>query len=497
MKKTIFRTAGRSRMKPNGKPNILFLMADMMQNRVLDPDHPCLVHNLDRLAGRGLRFNRAYSPCPICSPARASLMTGLLPHNHGVIENPHTLDPDQSVIRSDRPHWAQRLRDEGYRTGYFGKWHVERTLDLRRYGWEEGVPTEGEKFQELRAANDLSEKVHPPSFTLTHPPGYGPRLIYGVTEDIPEKRNMGITADLSQRFMEKCISDPERPWCCFVSFQAPHHPFVVSRDTIEKYDLEQIPLSPSGSDDLEGRPGLYRKAAEVWKDMTDRQRREASAFYYARITEADGQIGRLLHLLDESGQSERTIVVFTSDHGQLDGAHGLFTMNCTASEELHNIPLIIRGPGVPAGKLTDARVGLHDLCPTLMKLSGSKPFDSSDSRSFASVLDDPEKASGDFTVGFSEYYGSRYKYSNRVIWDDDWKYVINGFDYNELYNLREDPYEVKNLARDPARRTEVERLMVGAWNIMKETGDHTLVRSDYPTTRLAPVGPDFHLEDVS
>src|SRR5690554_1684519 len=110
-------------------------MVDQMQGRVLAPDHVCRTPNLDRLASQGIRFSRAYTPNAVCSPARASLFTGLLPHNHGVMEVIHTVDSDQCCLRTEKPHWAQRLTELGYRTGYFGKWHVERTGDLEAYGW--------------------------------------------------------------------------------------------------------------------------------------------------------------------------------------------------------------------------------------------------------------------------------------------------------------------------------------------------------------------------
>src|SRR5690606_12243037 len=122
--------------QPFMTPNLLFLMTDQMQGRVLDPAHPCITPNFDSLAARGIRFTRAYTPNAVCSPARASLMTGLLPHNHGVLCVTHTVDEDQAVLRKEHPHWAQRFVEAGYRTGYFGKWHVERSNELAQFGWQ-------------------------------------------------------------------------------------------------------------------------------------------------------------------------------------------------------------------------------------------------------------------------------------------------------------------------------------------------------------------------
>ncbi|MCK5804361.1 MAG: sulfatase-like hydrolase/transferase, partial [Lentisphaeria bacterium] len=118
------------------RPNILLFLPDATAAHVIRPDSDCLTPNIDRVAARGLRFNRAHTVLPTCSPARASLMTGMLPHNHGVLQVEHTVDDDQSVLRTEYPHWAQRLSEAGYRTGYFGKWHIERTNQLEDFGWQ-------------------------------------------------------------------------------------------------------------------------------------------------------------------------------------------------------------------------------------------------------------------------------------------------------------------------------------------------------------------------
>src|SRR5690554_6548051 len=117
-------------------PNILFLMCDQLQAEVLKKDSNCLTPNIDRLLSRGLQFERAYTPNAVCSPARASLMTGLLPHNHGVLQVTHTVDDDQCNLREHFPHWAESLVEKGYTTGYFGKWHIERSNDLKKFGWQ-------------------------------------------------------------------------------------------------------------------------------------------------------------------------------------------------------------------------------------------------------------------------------------------------------------------------------------------------------------------------
>lgn len=463
----------------SASPNILFLMTDQMQGRVLEPDNPCITPNLDRLAARGVRFRRAYTPNAVCSPARASLMTGLLPHNHGVLYVEHTVDADQAELRTEFPHWAQGLDDAGYRTGYFGKWHVERTNELSRFGWQAQGGLGGRP--DWDAARFSLERY------LDGPPGYRPNRFYGVCDLPASQRGMGKKTDAALGFLDTALAG-DAPWCCFVSFTEPHDPFYCHEEAFAQYDVDAIPLQPNVYNDLQGQPNLYRRAAQIFDNFSEREHREAAACYYASITEIDEQFGRLLERVEAAGQLDDTIVVMTSDHGEHLGAHGLYCKNIGAFEEAYNIPLIVAGPGVSAGGESDARVGLQDVGQTLLALTGTAPLPDIDGRSFAPVLADPA-ATEDFQTGFAEYYGGRYIFTQRILWEGDWKFVHNGFDFDELYNLAADPYEMSNLAADPSYSEQLQALTRQMWQIVGESGDHSLHNSHYPILRLAAVGP--------
>ena len=473
------------------RPNILFLMTDQMQGRVFEEGHPCQTPNFDRLAERGVRLRRAYTPNAVCSPARASLMTGLLPHNHGVLTVTHTVDDDQSCLRLEHAHWAQRLEAAGYRTGYFGKWHVERSEALHRFGWQVdgalGSRLWREKQRQIAGGNPPL-----PAFSLRRdndqPPGYNRSILYGVTDAPPEKRNMGIVTALAQDFLDGALAG-DAPWCCFASVQEPHDPFIAGADAFARYDVDAIELQPNVRDELEGRPNIYRKAARVWKDLTDREHREAAACYWAMVSEIDALYGRLIARVEAAGQLDNTLVVLASDHGELLGAHGLYCKNFTAAEEVYNIPMLISGPGCARDVLTDARVGLHDLGPTLLELAGCESIEAPDSRSCAGLLVDPKATEADFDTGFAEYHGGRMVLTQRVVWDGSWKFVFNGFDFDELYNLDEDPFEMCNLAEDPAHRERLEQMTKRMWQVVRDTGDRSLFNSHYPILRVAAVGP--------
>jgi arylsulfatase A-like enzyme len=473
------------------QPNLLILMADQMQGQVLRPGHPCRTPHLDRISQRGVRFDHAYTPNAVCSPARASLMTALLPHNHGVLWVTHNVDDDQGCLRAEKPHWAQRLVQAGYRTGYFGQWHVERTEQLERFGWQTSATTHSDAYRQ-RLAEVRGEHPAPPVYYLRvdndRPAGYPSTVHYAVTDTPPEQRSMGVTVDLADEFLKSAL-DHDQPWCCFVATIEPHDPFVTSRNAFEAYDVDSLPALPSWHDPLTDKPNLYRKQARLWEQRTDRQRREAAACYYASITELDAQFGRLLQRVEQAGQMDNTLVVVLGDHGELLGAHGMYCKNISAFEEVYHIPMIVAGPGVARGKTSAARVGLQDVGPTLLDLLGLAPIDAPDSRSFAPVLADPAANDSHYTRGYAEYFGGRYMLTQRVTWDGPWKYIHNGFDFDELYNLDDDPFEMKNLAADPAYKSRLEQMAMQMWARIRETGDQSLLDAYYPILRMAPVGP--------
>lgn len=475
----------------SARPNVMFLMTDQMQAEVLSDGHPCLTPNIDRLIKSGVRFSRAYTPNAVCSPARASLMTGLLPHNHGVLEVVHCVDHDQCVLRDEKPHWASRLAEAGYKTGYFGKWHVERGLDLSRYGWGEFYASDVPETRRKSVA--LSGGAKPAEYLLkknvVNPEGYAEQVFYGVQDRPVAENGMRYFIERGMDFVTSALADGAAPWCCFVSVAEPHDPFVCGKAAYDKYDVDALELPPNGSDELADRPGLYRKLQAVHRDMTDREKREARACYYASITEIDEQFGRIVNLIDKAGQLDNTIFVVTTDHGELLGAHGLFCKNVSAFEEVYRIPLVISGPGIPRGVVSPARVGSHDLCPTILDLLGLPPIENIDARSFAPVLRDPARAA-EFDTGFAEYHGTRLRLTQRVYWEGDFKLVLNGFDVDEFYDLKNDPGEMKNLIDTPDMQPRIRALAAKAWRIVEQSGDHALFRSHYPAIRAFKYGPN-------
>jgi len=422
-------------------------------------------------------------------------MTGLLPHNHGVLEVEHGRDADQCVLRTDKPHFAQRLSAAGYRTGYFGKWHIERTNQLAQFGWQESIVKGAEHLRGL-GRGDQGPRTYELDESLTGyvegPPGYNRVLHWGVTDTPIDARYPGITRQDVEAFIDRAVGGDD-PWCCCVSFSEPNEALVASRDAWSRYDPSTLPLPDNFFDDMSDRPNLYQREQEIGRDISEDHWRAARVCYFARISELDDQFGRLMERLEMAGALDNTIVVMLSDHGRYVGAHGFEAHNFGPFEEIYRIPLIMAGPDIAAGVTCTAPVSIADLCPTLCELGGGQPIDVADSRSFVSLLSDPTANPPEFASGFAEYHGTRFSLTQRIVWRDNWKFVFNGFDYDELYDLSADPSEMQNLARDPAQSSRVEAMMSDVWDWIRRTGDRAILETHYYSMRLATVGPNIGL----
>jgi arylsulfatase A-like enzyme len=475
------------------RPNFLFFILDGMQAETIDAAHPCQTPNIERLKRRGVTFQRAHTCCPVCSPARASLMTGLLPHNHGVLEVEHGKDDDQCVLREEKPHFAQRLIEAGYRTGYFGKWHIERSNELERFGWQTHVVKGSEHHQSLgQGTHSFGADTLDPELCgwLDEPPGYKRILHFGVTDTPPEERPLGVSMRCAREFLRE-RSGTEDPWACAVSFSEPNEALVCGRPAFEQYDPDAIELPANLNADFSGRPNLYRRERLITRNLSESHWRRARACYYGCISEMDAQFGTLLDQLEAAGTLDDTVVILMADHGRYVGAHGFDAHNIGAFEEIYRIPLVMSGPGIEVGTTNDALVGIQDICPTVLELAGAREIGWPDSKSFAAELSKRDIESADSRRGYAEYHGSRFPLAQRILWEDNWKFVFNGFDFDELYDLRNDPREMRNMAVDPAQADRMKSMMSEIWNWLRVTGDRTLLETHYFSLRLGVVGPNF------
>jgi len=493
---------------PQSGPSLLFLITDQQQAGTLAPDSLCQMPNLQHLAARGARFENCYAPNPICAPSRASMFTGLLPHNHGMVDNPHTVEAYRANLKDNLPFWTVDLERAGYRCGYFGKWHVERSLRLENFGFAE-YDTEEDAYRGYRTYRrriGLPDKAPPPQNTIqVEHKGYKPFVISGMTPEPPEASLEHYLYSRGIQFIEQQAEQRTRqPWALVLSSLAPHDPYIVPRQYFERYDPRLIPQPASFHDDLAGRPEIYRRLQRVWRDLDWEHYARISASYYAFCSMIDDQVGRVLEALRRTGQDENTLVVFLSDHGDYLGAHRLLLKGIPAFEQAYRVPLILSGPGIPPGKTISQRVSQLDLAasiPSLLGLNQAIPIESEKpalptlGRSLLPLLgDSPEDhaAQADWSSQhFAECHGQRFFYTQRVLWWQDYKYVFNGFDQDEFYDLHNDPHELHNLAQETEMQPLIEDLSARMWEVMHATGDANMTEAEYGMFRFAPVGPRF------
>jgi arylsulfatase A-like enzyme len=433
---------------PPKKPNVLFLFSDDQRAdtiAALGNEH-IRTPNLDRLVQRGTVCTSAYcmgaQQGAVCVPSRAMLMTG------------RTLFRVASDLK-DQTTWPEMFAKAGYATFLTGKWH--NGTESARRAFDEGKAV---FFGGMGDPYKLPVQDFPAGGALTEPRDSG-------------QHSVELFADGAVEFLKH--QKGERPFLCYVAFNAPHDPRVAPGEYHQPYNAAQPPLPPNylpqhpfNNGDLTGRD----ERLAPWP-RTPEVVRQHLADYYAAITFLDAQVGRILDALQASGQADNTLIVFSSDHGLAIGSHGLFGKQNLYDHSMH-APLIFAGPGVPKGKRTDALCYLLDIFPTLGDLSGVPGPEGSEGKSLVPVLSGKQARVRDslFTA---------YTKVQRAVRDDRWKLLVYPqVNKVQLFDLREDPPEMKDLSADKGHAADVERLtgLLKEWQ--QQLGDGLPLRTDKP-----------------
>lgn len=443
-------------MPPESIPNVVIILTDQLRYDVLGVNGSsiCRTPALDRLAHQGMRFTNAYTPCGLCTPARASVLTGRYPHKHGLLTN----NDMYHAVREDLPDgevgFGSLLRDEGWSCGYVGKWHVgvKRLpsdfgfvgMDLPGYGHPGALYQEYLEKRALSAPNVVGETIGPPGLSATLSGPVEATIPYFLTE---------YSNDLLHQFAERRrrSGQPFLLWC---NFWGPHTPYFCVEPYASMYDPQAIPPWPNYHDTLAGKPAIHRRFLETGFETSRKgpweQWQPVVAKYWGRVTQIDAQIGRILETLDQLGLADDTVVIFGTDHGDSVGQHGgLFDKGPFMYEEVYHVPLIVRWPGQVASDATDGRfVSLVDLMPTILDLAGVPVPVGVDGHSLRPLLQGQEPEDWpDYAV--AEWHGHRFLYSQRMVRWNHYKYVFNPGDVDELYDLEADPHELHNRIDDP------------------------------------------------
>lgn len=471
------------------RPNVFFLISDDLNTSLgCYPESSGLVKspNIDRLAARGVRFDRAYCQYPLCGPSRNSFLTGLYPNSSGILLNAQTF---RQTIPSRRS-LPQAFRVEGYRTVRIGK--------LYHYGVPASIGTNGDDDPcsweiEMNPAGVDRLDEEPLIHTIAAHRNFGATLSWHASATPDEKHTDGLQAADAVWMLERCARQKERPFFLAVGFFRPHTPYVSPKAYFDKYSKEKIPLVQDVAEDQKDIPKAalmsYRKEQDK---LTDDLRREAKQAYFASVTFMDAQVGKVLDALDRLGLRENTIVVFTSDHGYHLGEHGLW-QKMSLFEGSARVPLIIAAPGVAKpGSVVTTPVGLIDLAPTLTDLCGVKAPEPLQGQSLVPMLKDPSATGRGWALtqvmrgrgrnaGGGRFFGytirtARWRYTE---WDE-------GKQGRELYDHETDPKEITNLAADPAKAATVNELAAKLHEAIKTTYPPDGKIPELRTNRWAP-----------
>jgi arylsulfatase A-like enzyme len=480
-------------VRSDEKSNVLVFFCDQLRLDLLGCYGGTLVRtpHIDALAGDSTVFERAYTPTAICSPARASLLTGLYAHSHHMFNNStprysycEHLRPDISMLQD----WVDDETE--YESAYFGKWHIGPAQDLfdSRFHHTQ-KPYEGGPVFLTSSHWHPNTRIAPLVKSIAG--GRAGTLDVGM-EGYPDV----VAARYTQDFVEN--RDASRPFLAFCAFPGPHSPWMVPDEFGIRYDPNEIPMWANRYDRFEGKPlnqkklrllGNSRRASDMSCDR-DEELRGLLACCFSYLELIDQMVGEVVATLKRLDLYDNTTIVFTADHGDMAGSHGYLSKGAYMYDEIYRIPLILKPAGGRTPKRIQAPVHLMDVTATCLhamagceqKTMGEQPLHG---RSLLPLVDGT--AEWPRKVHLAEYHGDWYgHYSARMVTDGRWKLVWNLSDLCELYNLEKDPAELDNLFYDPFYRDVRDRYFATLVQEAREVGDaHVALLSPDTEIQLA------------
>lgn len=420
--------------------NLLLIITDEHQRGVAGcyGNAKAITPNLDALARRGLVFDNAYTPSPICVPARGALAAGDWVNRLGYWDN-------AIAFHGEVPSWHARIRDTGHKMGAIGKLHFRSSADDN--GFTEEILTM--HMVNGGAGHVIGSIRNPSPGPLAAMPALAASAGPGECSYNDFDRNVAAAA---VEWLRKRAEDAgDRQWALMVSFVRPHYPLTVPQKYYDMFDPADMELPEFYRDGRENRhPWVEQlsKTVNYGDYFTDADHvRRAIASYYALVTFVDEQIGRVLNALEESGFAGNTRIIYSTDHGDNVGRRGLWGKS-VMYEEAVAIPMIVAGPDVPKGQRSSALVSLVDVYASALEAVGV-PADEHDKSLPSRSLWHPERIAGADRTVLSEYHAMGSESGAYMVRWDDWKYIHYVDHAPELFNLRGDPTELRNLAKEP------------------------------------------------
>lgn len=421
--------------------NLLFIMTDEHQRNAAGcyGNPIAQTPNLDQLAARGTRFTNAYTNCPICVPCRAALATGRYVHQIGHWDNAFP-------YYGATPAWGHWLQEQGFRVDSIGKLHYRRAED------DDGFT---QKHDAMYVAEGIGELI---SCIRDNPPFRKGRdgILKAGPGDSSYLRYDARIADQACHWLTTHAHD-ETPWVLFTSFVNPHPPFTAPPELYARYPLAEMPLPTQWRQaEWPDQPALdYLRCYFGWEGgFTAAEIRNAVATYYAMCTYVDQKIGQVLTTLDQLGLRAQTRIIYTSDHGAMMGAKGLWG-KFTMYEEAAAVPFLMAGPDVPQGKVVNTPISLVDCFPTILAAVGAQPAPEDADLPGASLWSIAQAPDRERTI-FSEYHAAGTRHGIYMVCDGRYKYIHYLHENPQLFDLVADPTEQQNLANSANHRALVD-----------------------------------------
>ena len=470
------------------RPNIVVLMSDQQRLDTVSCyglNDVCRTPHIDALAARGVRFDWAFTPTAICSPARASFYTGLYPHKHGVTGNGLCLNEGVRGVN----HY---LADAGYRCGYAGKWHVDQETgpsgygfngkDFMGYGFPGGNLLPGLQFggslsSHNHYADYLKERGFDPPPTVSHRfvgtnPANQRQEMFALHEGPVESCIEYYVAEEAIRVLDE-VAGGEEPFYLWANFWGPHSPSLVPEPYFSMYDPRSIPEHPGYAETFEKKPMRQKLIEHMWGlgDYGWEGFQEIAARYFGHCTLIDDMVGRVVAHLERLGALDNTIIVYTSDHGDCLGAHKLIEKGEFMYDEIYRIPLVIAHPECRApGTACDEFVYLHEIMLSSLDAAGLEVPADLDGQSFLPAIEGRPYANGREEVYcvFDRHFTVA---NQRMVRTRTHQFTFNSADPGELYDLRRDPCQLDNVYGEPAYEAVRQDLMGRMDRYMEELGD--------------------------
>ncbi|MDP7414532.1 MAG: sulfatase-like hydrolase/transferase [SAR202 cluster bacterium] len=543
------------------RPTVVFIMADQLKWSALRMYSEIGIEtpSLERLAGEGVMFRNAITPHPLCVPARTSVMTGRYPHSTGCRRN-------ETLMPEDELHAFRVWKEAGYATGLIGKNHCfdqQSDLDLFDVRCElshRGLPAGGYAGENVGNISmewmTPEETINASHATRRNMPRQSPTISYAISDHELDGYGTAAITTQVEAFLERAAGDlfdgaePDssvapRPFALWVSYPDPHEPYEAPRRYADMFPPDDVVMPPVRDDEFSGGSApernrvLHRLLSQ--ESDTEHDRRAAAATYHAMVRFLDDGVGRVLDALDRLGLRDDTIVVFTADHGDFVGEHGMGVKGGVFYDCLVRVPLIVSWPagGVPSGIVDESMVNTVDILPTLLQLQGIADFvspqiqppegrlpsagptvadnlagDVLNSESLRRIQGQPLPTvtiAESRKAAFSEYGAAGRPYTmemldrhtppfgyrtlidtlwvreaegrRKMVRTVDWKYVTDpmaeplgartesgAHPEDELYDLRADPWELRNVAHEPQNSPVVSemRAFLADWMIRTE-----------------------------